>query len=449
MQQRGQVVVFEDDEDVRLSIQQSLELQGMTVAAYAGAESVIKRIDAGFTGVVVTDLRLPGLDGRSIFRTLRETDPEIPVIMVTGHGELQEAVDLVRNGLYDFLSKPFPADRLVASVRNALEQRALVLDNRRLRQPAGQGSWPLPLLGDSPAIQRLRQQVLGVADVDVNVLVTGETGTGKHAVARALHDSSRRRSRPFIVFDCAALPDSVAELELFGVPDRPGGMLRRTLGCIETAAGGTLFLDNIDSLSLTTQARVLRATNKGSGADGLGTDEAGVSCRIVAASAADLPALCHEGAFRPDLYFRLNAVNIALPALRHRREDLPVLLAALVARSAQRFRRPVGTLTPVLRRRLLGQEWPGNIRELAHFADRLVLGLEEPLADDAATTQGGNGGDRSLPERMEAFEAQQVREALRAAGGDVRGALALLRIPRKTFYDKLARHGIDIDAYRR
>ncbi|MFM1886317.1 MAG: hypothetical protein RL026_1474 [Pseudomonadota bacterium] len=438
----GQVVVFEDDEDVLNAIRQSLELAGMTVAAYAGAEGVIKRIDAGFAGVVVTDLRLPGLDGRTIFSAVRDADPAIPVIMVTGHGELQEAVDLMREGLYDFVSKPFPAGRLVTSVRNALEKRALVIDNRILRQPAGQGSWPLPLLGGSAPISRLRGQVLGVADVDVNVLLSGETGTGKHAVAKALHDFSRRRAHPFIVLDCASVPESLVELELFGVQERHGSLLRRRAGRIETAARGTLFLDNIDSLSLLTQARVLQAVDSQSRQEH-GQPE--VRCRIVCASSADLAGLCHIGSFRKDLYFRLNTVTFEVPALRDRREDIPQLLAALIMRSAQRFQRPSGNLTPALRRHLLQHDWPGNIRELAHLADRLVLGLEDAAGEGWHTSVEA---DASLPERVEAYEAQQLRETLRAVAGDVRGALELLQIPRKTFYDKLARHGIDINAFR-
>lgn len=435
------VLLFEDDADVRAVIEQSLGLEGFEVEAHAQATDAIDAVTPQFDGVVVTDMRMPGLDGREAFRRLRQIDPEIPVLIVTGHAAVQDAVELMREGAYDFLTKPFAASRLVVSVRNALEQRGLVLDNRRLRSSLPEPNVPLPLRGESDRIRALRALLRELADADVPVLVVGETGTGKVSLARALHDSGRRRTRPFVVLDCAALPAPLLETELFGAEPAGSGFARRRPGRIEAAERGTLFLENIDQLALPLQARLIRALEARDDASGADTPRP-VACRVVAASAGDLAQACAAGTFRSDLYFRLNTVTLHLPPLRERREDLAPLLGELLAAAARRLKRAVPDLGRSAQNFLYSHHWPGNLRELSHFAERLILGLE---ADPAP----GPAQPDPLPTRIERFEAGLIRDALRSTRGDVKSCLEILRIPRKTFYDKVVRHGIDLDAFRR
>jgi two-component system C4-dicarboxylate transport response regulator DctD len=436
------VLLFEDDADVRAVIEQSLTLEGFAVEAHAEAGETIDLVTPRFDGVVVTDIRMPGMDGREVFRRVRQIDPELPVLIVTGHAAVQDAVELMREGAYDFLTKPFAATRLVVSVRNALGQRGLVLDNRRLRDPSAEADVPLPLRGDSDRIRALRALVRDLADADVPLSVVGETGTGKVSLARALHDAGRRRPRPFVVVDCAALPEALLEAELFG-----GGLPRRRPGRLETAERGTLFLENIDRLPLPLQARLIAALEATVGApdDGAGRDRARpLDCRVIAASNDDLARLCATGAFRSDLYFRLNTVTLHLPPLRERREDLAPLLGELLAAAGRRLKRPVPGLSRTAQTHLYSHHWPGNLRELSHFAERLILGI----GLDIGTSTGADPPD-PLPTRVERFEAGLIRDALRSTRGDVKSCLGILRIPRKTFYDKVARHGIDLDAFRR
>jgi len=437
------VVLIDDDADVRSAISQSLELHDLEVRAHASAESALNGIDERFAGVVVSDIRLPGRDGREVFRIVHDIDPEIPVILITGHGEVQEAVDLIRAGVYDFVSKPFSTPRLLVSVRNALEQRSLVLDNRGLRHRAPDDSVPLPLIGDSRQIRSLRNIIRELSATDVNVLIVGETGTGKESIAKAMHSTDALRAGSFVLLDCAALPDTLLDAELFGTESVVQGMTRRKPGRIEAANRGTLFLDNIDSLPLASQARLLRVVeDKEVTAVGASASRT-IACRVLSAATRDVAQLCEAGLFRSDLYFRVNTVTLQLPPLRERREDLAALLGELLIRASKRLGRSVPQLTRDDRNFLYEHQWPGNIRELAHFAERVVLGLERlPYG------QPGSAQD-PLPARVESFEESVIKDALRATRGDVKSTLALLQVPRKTFYDKVARYQIDLDSFRR
>ena len=438
------VAFVDDDPDLRAAHGQSLELAGFKVLPFPGAEAALARLDADFQGVVVSDIRMPGMDGRQLFQRLKAIDPDLPVILITGHGDIAQAVEALQDGAYDFVAKPFPADRLVASVRRALEKRRLVLDNRRLVAGAQQVDADQGLIGDTPVMRQLRANIRHVAEADVDVLVEGETGAGKELVVQALHRWSRRRPHPFVAVSCAALPEASIEDELFGHEAGAfSGALRRRVGRIESADRGTLFLDEIDSLAPAAQGRLLRVIEERL-VHPLGASEArAVDIRIVAASSADLGGLTERGAFRADLFYRLNVLRLRVPPLRERRADIPLLFGHFQAQAAARFRREPPPLTDAVRQRLLESDWPGNVRELRHFAERLVLGLEEPAAPAPSETHQG------LAERLEAFETRVLEDALREHHGDVRATIAALSLPRKTFYDKIKRRGIDIDRYRR
>ncbi len=434
------VVFVEDDDDLRAATAQTLELAGYRPMLFPAAEPALAALDASFPGVVVSDIRMPGLGGLEFFRRLHRLDPDLPVILLTGHGDIALAVTSLHEGAYDFIAKPYPADRLLEAIRRAAEKRALVLENRSLRAAAARGGDDIAFLGEAPAMRRLRATVRQIADADVDVLVEGETGTGKEVVAEHLHRWGRRAPRAFVALNCGGLPETVIESELFG--HEAGaftGAQKRRVGRIEHSDGGTLFLDEIESMPPSLQVKLLRVLETRR-VEPLGTNESRkVDLRVVAAAKVDLSDPKARGDFRSDLYYRLNVVTLRLPPLRERREDIPLLFGAFLRRSAERFGRPLPDLTRDARDHLARHDWPGNVRELLHFAERFVLGLtaDAPVAETSADLDDGG-----LSEQVERFEAELMRAALRETNGDVRATLARLRLPRKTFYDKLKRHGI-------
>jgi two-component system C4-dicarboxylate transport response regulator DctD len=438
------ILFVDDDALLREANLQSFALAGLQAEAAASAARALERVGEDFPGVVVTDIRMPGMDGLALFARLRARDPDLPVILITGHGDIPMAVEALRQGAYHFLAKPYAAEALLGPVRHALEKRRLVLENRRLARALAMADADDPLQGRAPATERLRALLRQIADTDVDVLIEGETGSGKDVAAMALHRASRRAHRPFVALNCGALPETVIESELFG--HEAGaftGAQKRRIGRIEHADGGTLFLDEIEAMPPGMQVKLLRVLESREIAP-LGTNEIRrLDLRVVAATKQPLPELVRQGRFREDLYYRLHVVTLRVPPLRERREDVVLLFGQFAERAAKRFGRPAPQLDAATHRHLAEHDWPGNIRELAHFAERVALGLAGLPEAPAALADGG-----SLAERVDAFEARLLREALGAARGDVRTALEALRIPRKTFYDKLKRHGIEPQDYR-
>ncbi|MBA4807951.1 sigma-54 dependent transcriptional regulator [Brevundimonas sp.] len=429
------VALVEDDADFRQALVERLTLEGLEVRAFTAAEPALKALDADFAGVVVTDLRMPGMDGRQLLTRLQALDPSLPVIMITGHGDIADAVAAMHDGAYDFVAKPFPFERLQDSLNRALEKRGLVLENRRLSALAAEGGHELPLAGSSRAITALRATIAQIADARMDVLIEGETGVGKEAVARALHNGGRRRLAPFVAVNCGALPDGLIESELFGHElGAFAGAMRRRVGHVERAHNGSLFLDEVESMPLAVQVKMLRVLEERE-IHPIGANEPRVlDLRILASAKLDLGEAARRGDFREDLFYRLNVVRLRVPPLRERREDVPLLFAHFLRRAADRHGVEPPSIDDGIRRRLLEENWPGNIRELAHFAERVVLGLEEGNAADPA--------DLSLPDRLHRFEGELLRGALQTHRGDIVAVLEEMRIPRKTLYDKLQRHGL-------
>jgi len=436
------VILIDDDSDLLKATKQTLELAGFDVLAFAVAKEALATLDRTFAGVVVSDIRMPEIDGLQLFDRVLQLDPDIPVILVTGHGDIAMAVKAIKDGAYDFITKPFAADRLAQSVSRAAEKRRLVMENRALRAAADQAQEGLPLIGQTPAMERLRRTLRQIADTDVDVLVTGETGSGKEVVAGLLHRWSRRAKGNFVALNCGTLPDTVIESELFG--HEAGaftGAQKKRIGRIEHSSGGTLFLDEIESMPASTQVQMLRVLEMRE-VTPLGTNEVRpVDLRVVAAAKVDLGDSAQRGNFREDLYYRLNVVTLSIPPLRERRDDVPLLFGYFAERAGARFRRAVPTPSGRVQRHLRDHDWPGNVRELAHFAERFVLGLED-IAEVPSLTATQNDATMALPERLDRYEAEIIRETLGRNDGDVRRTIEALGIPRKTFYDKLQRHGI-------
>lgn len=434
------VAFIDDDPDVRAATTQALRIAGLAPLAFASAGDALAAIGADFAGVVVTDVRMPQIDGLELHRRLAALDPDLPVILITGHGDVEDAVRAIKSGAYDFITKPFAADRLILSVRRALGYRALVLENRLLSAAAAAPGPDIPILGDAPAMVALRATLRQLAGTDASVLIEGEPGVGKEHAARILHRMSRRR-RSFSIVECGVTPDTLIAEDLFGHGARLAGQKPR-VGRVEAADGGTLFLHDIDRASPALQAALARVLEERAYPLADVNDVRPVAFRAIGAASQDLSALMKAGAFRADLFYGLAMVRLQIPPLRERRADIPLLFAAFQADAARRLQRVAPPLTDAVRRRLIDHDWPGNIRELQHFAEQVVLGF------DAAPSPRSDPDGMTLPQRVNRFEAGVIRDALAAAKGDVRTALAALGIPRKTFYDKLARHGIDIDAFR-
>lgn len=432
-----EVVLVEDEQAVRMATAQTLELGGFRVHACDSAERAGPWLRADFGGILVTDVRLPGRCGLQLLDQVAALDADLPVILVTGHGDVGMAVDAMRRGAYDFIEKPFAAERLLETVRRAQEKRRLVLENRRLKAAWLAASDAPPLIGQSAAIERVRALIQALGPTPADILINGQTGAGKEVVARQLHAASGRKG-PFVAINCGALPESVFESEIFG--HEAGAFTsaqKRRIGKLEYANGGTVFLDEIESMPLTLQVKLLRVLQERRLERLGGNDPVTVDCRVIAASKADLLQMSAQGTFREDLYYRIGVVSIDLPRLAERREDIPLLLAYFVQGAALRYQRPVPQWTPAQMAQWRAREWPGNVRELRNFADRLVLGVIDGIPGAA---EADAAGPVSLPHQVDAYERALIAQALAEQDGNVAATADRLGVPRKTLYDKLKKH---------
>ena len=444
---RGRILLVDDEADLRRSTAQGLDLAGFEVTDTDQPEDVPALISFGFNGIVVTDIRMPRLDGISLMNRIHGIDREVPVILITGHSDVQLAVRAMREGAHDFIEKPFSGTQLAETCARALDYRRLVLENRVLRAAAGQkDDLEQRLVGRSNAIIDLRRRLRTIGPAETDVLITGDTGTGKEVVARALHDLSGRATRPFITIDCAALPEAQIESELFG--HEPGafpGAMRARYGRFEHARGGTVLLDDIGSMPLALQGKLLRVIQERT-IQPLGSNEARpVDIRVIATSRTPLDDEVAAGRFRADLFYRLAVVSLIVPPVAARREDIPLLFARLLAEAAGRHRVDPVTPPPALVEAILGRDWPGNVRELRNAAERVALGLGlEGPADRRAEAPGES---RPLAERVAAFEREEIVRALIASGGVLKPVYESLGLSRKTLYEKMQKLGIDKGLY--
>ena len=430
------VVVVEDDEHLRVGVEQAIALAGFPVRAYASAAPALAELAPGAPIAIVSDVRMPGIDGLQLLERVLAVDAQIPVVLISGHADISTAVGAMHVGAYDFIEKPFSSEHIATRVTRAIEKRRLTLEVQGLRDALH--NWrgiEAMVLGKSPAIVEVRKKILRLADTSVSVLITGETGTGKELIARGLHDFGNRRGHHFVALNCGGLPETLFESELFGHESGAfTGAVKSRVGKIEWAHGGTLFLDEIETMPVPLQIKLLRVLQERQ-IERLGANEPiAVDCRVIAASKADLTELAKDGRFREDLVYRLNVAQIELPPLRERREDVPLLFEHFVLAAARRFgvTAPVASAAQVSE--LMAHQWPGNVRELQNVADRFVLGL---ASDKLVSDEGSAGSTATLAEQLAHFEYVLIEEMLRRHDGNVGEASAALGMPRKTLYHKI------------
>jgi len=437
------IAIVDDERDMRQSISQWLALSGFDTETFASAEDALKRLGPDYPGIVVTDIRMPGMDGMQFLRKLMGSDSTLPVILITGHGDVPMAVEAMRLGAFDFLEKPFNPDRMTELAKKATQKRRLALDARSLRRDLSDGGTLMKkLIGTSTAMERLREDILDLGQADAHVLIEGETGTGKTLIAHALHAAGSRAGRNFVTLSCAALEEGALARRLFG-PVESGDS---HLPAIEEARSGTLVLEDVESLPDTVQARLLTALNE---------EGALPETRIVAISNMQDEGRTCEDALRPDLFYRLASLRMTVPPLRARGEDI----LTLFTRFAEQFADDYGCEAPQVSAQeatqLLQAPWPGNVRQLFNVAERAVLQarrgtgtLTSLLMSDHAdmqpvmTTEG-----KPLKEYVEAFERMLIDNTMRRHKGAISAVMDELCLPRRTLNEKMAKYGLTRSDY--
>jgi two-component system NtrC family response regulator len=447
------ILLVDDDPSLRRVVEYQLSEAGYEVRGVESVQDALDALGRAEYDLVVTDLLMPGRTGLDLVESLRGRKPEPAVLVITAHGDVATAVRAMQLGALDFLEKPFARERLLVAVGKAMELVRLRDENRRLRAFVSERGPSGGILGSSPALRSVLADLERAAETDATVLLLGESGTGKELAARAIHLASRRRAGPFVVVNCAAIPEGLLESELFG--HRKGaftGAVSDTSGKFEVAAGGTIFLDEIGELPLAVQPKLLRVLEDGV-LDKVG-DPSGTKsdARVVAATHRDLDVLVREGAFREDLYYRLSVVPLRMPPLRERREDIPALIEHLLAKQARRHDRAAPALSTDAIDRLVTYDWPGNVRELENLLERFVVlqrgttiefsDLPEPLRRELPRY----GGARlDLPAEgivLEEVERGLIEEALRRSSGNQSAAARFLGLTRQTLVYRMQKFGL-------
>jgi DNA-binding NtrC family response regulator len=446
MSDKSKVAIIDDEADMRESVAQWLQLSGFEPVAFEAAEPALKAVGTEFDGVVISDIRMPGMDGMALLRRLQSIDPGLPVILMTGHGDVPMAVEAMRIGAFDFVEKPFDPERLAELCQKGGEIRSRTLETRALRRELADGSVMFRrLMGASPAVEKLREHILDVAQADGHVLVIGETGTGKSLVATALHACGPRAGKPLVTLSCASVAPEQLEPTLFGGPGWPEKPL------IDQAEGGTLCLEDIDALPASAQARLLDAIN----ANDTVTGGARHNVRIIAVSSRLASGTPPAEVLRDDLYFRLAGLIIEAPPLRARGEDILMLFSHFTVQFAEEYGCEPPNLGASDAANLVQAPWPGNIRQLINLAERAVLqarrgdsNISALLIDDGFQAPAiPLDAEKPLKEHVDAFEKMLIDHALRRNQGNVSAVMAELALPRRTLNEKMAKYGLSRQDY--
>ncbi|MEW6746320.1 MAG: sigma-54 dependent transcriptional regulator [Planctomycetota bacterium] len=441
----SRVLVVDDEPAIRDGLREILADAGHEAAGAADGASALESIEDHDFHVVIADIHMPGMDGLELLRRIRANYPHIEVILLTAHATYRMAVDAVKAGAYDFLTKPFDIDLVRLTVARALEHRQLLTQNELLEKEVQRLQGPTAIVGESPAFKRVLQIAERVAPTSSTVLITGETGTGKEVIARTIHERSRRRDKPFLTVNCGALNENLLESELFGYARGAfTGADRHSPGLFETANGGTFFLDEIGNITPAMQARLLRVLQEGEILRVGERTPRRVDVRVLAATNADLRTAVRAGEFREDLFYRLNVVWIELPPLRERPEDIPLLAQAFLERLSQKLNRRMRGFSPSALRRLQAHRWPGNVRELENTIERAIIMAPTPLIEEfdlpfdiGDTPPETEGPPLSLAD----LEREHILRVLKMTRGHQGNAATILGINRRTLYRKLQEYG--------
>jgi two-component system response regulator AtoC len=462
-QTRYHILVVDDDPQMQFFLKEALERQQYHVTVKATAEAALMALKASAYDLVLMDVRLPGMNGLDAVAEIQTFDPRTPIIVMTAHGTRETALEAVRRGAYDYFTKPFRLDEMEIIVRRALEKKQLAVEIDQLREQLAAGPRRGRLVGSSRAMEEVRHLIDRAAPTDSTVLVLGESGTGKELIAEAIHEHSSRRARPFVKLNCAAIPETLLESELFGHEKGAfTGAVARKLGKFEQANGGTLLLDEIGDMSLATQAKILRALQERELQRVGGNQTIKVDVRILASTNKDLEKAVKEGTFRDDLYYRLNVVTIKVPALRERRDEIHELADHFLADANQRLNRRVMRLAPDALAALMEYGWPGNVRELRNVIERAVvvndadvLALDsfpspiKPSEASGATTRWETLQDLSLDEKVAHLERAFVLDALTRSSGVQAAAARMLGITERSVWHLVKKHRIEVARLRR
>jgi DNA-binding NtrC family response regulator len=457
----GRVLIVDDEKAMRLALKSLLAKEGYDVDTAESGEEALRRIGPGSFHVVITDLSMKEVDGMEVLEHARRVDPDTAVVMITAHGSEKVAVAAMKQGAADYLPKPFDNDELRVLVRRVMENARLKRDHRRLLEQV-QGAFAGQIVGRSPAMQRVFETIDKVADADVTVLVRGESGTGKELVANALHYKSPRRAKPLVKMNCAALSRELVESELFGHEKGAfTGAIARREGKFEAADGGTLFLDEVGDMPLETQAKLLRAIQEKEFERVGGNQPIRVDVRLIAATNQDLEEATRAGRFRKDLYYRLRVVELPLPSLAERREDIPLLVEHFLREAAERFGRVPKPLTAEALRTCVAHPWRGNVRELRSAVEQALLLASGAEISERDLLGDKSGGDAPAPadacsdttlsfrdakDRFVAdFERNFLLQALRRAGGNITKAAEEIGMYRQNFQQKMRELGITVE----
>jgi DNA-binding NtrC family response regulator len=447
---RERILIVDDDESVAMLFKRILEKEGYEVESASSGEEALGRLEAQWFDLVVSDLRMPGLDGLEFLRRAKLSNPSVPCIVLTGYATVDSAVAAMKEGAHDYLTKPINNDEMKLVVKKALEVHRLVREVERLRQSLGSESSFGNILGKSKAMRGLFRLIRQVAHSQATILVFGESGTGKELVARSIHQHSPRRDRPFVAIDCGALPETLLESELFGhVRGSFTGAISNKKGLFEEAHGGTLLLDEIGGTSLAFQSKLLRVLQENEIRPVGSSKSIRVDVRVIAATNRDLKAAVKEGTFREDLYYRLAVIPIVLPPLRERREDIPLLANHFVAKYCEKNRLEPKRLSAKALKLLIDHPWPGNVRELENVIERAVLtspGREiDPgtlFPEPERREESPQALRQAIRTAMEILEKRKIIEATEKAGGIRAEAARILGISRATLYNKLKRYNL-------
>ncbi|MDO6682196.1 MULTISPECIES: sigma-54 dependent transcriptional regulator [unclassified Oceanobacter] len=445
-----EIVIIDDDEDVRINTSDLLSVEYQRISTYASPAALLKRLTVNQPMVILTDLRMPDADGFEFACQALKIDPDLPVILMTGYGDISIAVDAMKQGITDFVEKPFDTDYLLAAVQKAVDKRLHALNLLQAHQSLENGAAiEQVIVGQCQAIHRLRSDVLQFAPMDIPVMIYGDTGVGKELVARSLHRFSRRSSGRFVALNCAAIPEQLAEAELFGHAKgafTDAGSART--GKLQHANGGTLFLDEIESLPLTTQAKLLRALSDQLITPLGSNQEIAIDCRVISATKDELR---NNPAFRQDLFFRLQVAELRIPALKDREGDIQRLFEYYAHQQCDNFGTDYRLADSHTRQVLLQYSWPGNVRELINVATRYAIRgcrhIENAIELDTNNTFDVGAGE-SLKDMVQAYEEKLIRSKLAEHNGKVAAVLEDLCIERRTFNQKLNRYGINTQDYR-